>query len=259
VADLDFDDPCVLFALGRESQAFRREFRPTQRFPGAPCWARFCGPAWLSVLVMETGVGAARTERVLNWLLSAPQFGIVPYRPKVVLAAGFAGALNKDLRVGDILLATEVVGQDGQSWPTTWPDQLPPGEWRPPLHRGRLFTAPQLVCTPEDKCALGRTHEAAAVDMESATVARLCSQRGVPFACVRAISDDLNMPLSPRLLSLLRDGRVDPFRLVAAVALSPRLMGEIWRLARQTTHASEQLGKALGDLLTLTLPWSDEL
>ena len=40
-----FDDPCVVFALGREAKAFRREFRAQQRFAGAPCWARFCGPA----------------------------------------------------------------------------------------------------------------------------------------------------------------------------------------------------------------------
>jgi nucleoside phosphorylase len=259
VADLDFDDPCILFALGRESQAFRREFRPTQRFPGAPCWARFCGPAWLSVLVLETGVGAARAERALNWALDTPHLGIVPYRPKVVLCAGFSGSLNEELRVGDILLATEVVDADGNSWPATWPERLPSGEWRPPLHRGRLLTAPQLVCTPDDKRALGRQHSAVAVDMEAATVARLCSQRSVPFGCVRAISDDLNTPLSPRLLSLLCDGRVDPFRLLAGLAIAPRLSGEIWRLARQTTVAAEQLGKALGELLTLTLSWGEDL
>jgi adenosylhomocysteine nucleosidase len=259
MTDLDFDDPCVLFALGRESRAFRREFRPTQRFPGAPCWARFCGPAWLSILVLETGVGAARVERVLDWLFKAPQLGIVPYRPKVALSAGFAGALDEERRVGDIVLATEVVDPEGNRWPTTWPEELPAGEWQPPLHRGRLLSTVQMVCTAQEKRALGQQHGAVAVDMESATVARLCSQRRVPFACVRAISDDVNTPLSPRLTSLLRAGRVDPLRLAASVVVAPRLIGELWRLARQTTRAAEQLGKALGELLTLTLPYSDEL
>jgi hypothetical protein len=32
----------------------------------------------------------------------------------------------------------------------------------------------------------------------------------------------------------------------------------MWRLARQTRHAAGQLALALGDLLTLTLPWTAE-
>ena len=58
MTELAFDDPCVVFALGRESAAFRREFRPHQRFPGSSCRARFCGPPWLTVLILETGVGS---------------------------------------------------------------------------------------------------------------------------------------------------------------------------------------------------------
>ncbi len=256
---LAFDDPCVLFALRRESAPFLREFRPQQGFPGAPCWARFCGPEWLSVLVVETGIGPARAEAVLTWLLGAPKLGDVPYRPRVVLSAGFAGALQPGRAVGDVILATEVVDAAGTCWPATWPAEPPAGEWRPPLHRERLLTLDRLVGSPEEKEALGRQHQAAAVDMESAAVARLCQKHGVPFGCVRAVSDDLRMPLSPRLVSLLAGGRVSLPRVAAALATSPGLVGELWRLARHTRVAADNLGKALGELLTLTLPWSAEL
>ena len=60
MTDLLVEDPCVVFALPRESMTFRREFRPQQRFPGAPCWAKFCGPAWLTVLVLHAGMGKKR-------------------------------------------------------------------------------------------------------------------------------------------------------------------------------------------------------
>ena len=256
--DIGFTDPCVIFALGRESQAFRREFPPTQRFPGAPCWARFCGPAWLSILVMETGVGATRTERALKWLFDKPQLGVVPYRPQLVISAGFAGSLHAERRVGDIILANEVVDADGGSWRTTWPEEFPEGEWQPPLHRGRLLTIGQIVATPDEKKLLAEKHGAVAVDMESAIVARWCADRSVPFACVRSISDDFGTPLSPSLAGLLRDGRVDALRLVGSVLIRPWIIGELWRLARQTTYAAEQLGKALGELLTLTTPYGEE-
>jgi hypothetical protein len=257
MTELTFNDPCVLFSLRRESGAFRQEFRPQLRFTGAPCWASFCAPRdlpLLQVLVLETGVGQEQTEAALQWVLGSPVLENVPYRPKVVLSAGFAGALQDGLHVGDIILATEVVSSEGERWTASWPGQLPPGGWQPPLHRGRLLTVPQLVTSPEEKRELGRRQEAVAADMETAVVARLCSRRGVPFGCVRAISDDLHTPLSPRLVSVLRGGRVSPLRLVLALLASPRLAGEMGRLARNTRRAAEQLGTALGELLTLTLP-----
>src|SRR5947209_6396194 len=106
MTDVCLTDPLVLFALRREAAAFLREFEPQQRFPVAPCRARFAGPEWLTVLVLETGVGAAAAEAALRWALGAPRFGNLPYRPKLVLAAGFAGALAPDLRVGDLVLAS---------------------------------------------------------------------------------------------------------------------------------------------------------
>jgi nucleoside phosphorylase len=254
VTELVFADPCVLFALGRESGPFRRDFRPQQRFPGAPCRARFCGPAWLSVLVVETGMGKANTQAALDWLLGRPLLGNVAYRPKLVLSAGFAGALRAPYLVGDVLLATEVADTEGGLWPTTWPGELPEGRWEPPLRRGRLLTVPHIVADPGAKRALGERHAAAAADMETAVVARACSRAGVPFGCVRAISDDVNTALSPRLAALFAAGRVSPLRLLGQVARAPSLVGELWRLARQTRVAARQLGKALGEVLTLTIP-----
>jgi hypothetical protein len=67
------------------------------------------------------------------------------------------------------------------------------------------------------------------------------------------------MPLSPRLGALLSRGRVSPVRLLAAIAASPGITGELWRLAGATRFAAEQLAKALGELLTLTLPWGKDL
>jgi adenosylhomocysteine nucleosidase len=212
----------------------------------------------MSILVMETGVGAARTERALKWLFDKPQLGVVPYRPQLVISAGFAGSLHAERQVGDIILANEVVNADGHSWRTTWPEKLPEGEWQPPLHRGRLLTIGEIVSTPKEKSLLSEKHGAVAVDMESAIVARWCADRSVPFACVRSISDDFGAPLSPSLAGLLRDGRVDALRLVGSVLIRPWIIGELWRLARQTTYAAEQLGKALGELLTLTTPYGEE-
>jgi nucleoside phosphorylase len=236
------DDPCILFALGREAAAFLLEFRPQERFAGAPCRARFCGPAWLSVCVLETGVGPERATRAAEWLLNSPTHGGVPYRPRVVLCAGYAGALRENLRPGDVILATDVVDADGVAWP---------GDVAGRAAAGRVASAAEprsrghVVADGDDAGAegeLGRRHDALVVDMESAAVAKLCQQRGCrSVAC--AVSDDLKTPLSPRLAGLVAGGRVSPWAFAALLATSPWLMGDLWRLAAWTRQASEQLGK----------------
>jgi adenosylhomocysteine nucleosidase len=254
VTELRFDDPCLIFALGRESKFFRREFKPNQAFPGAPCRARFCGPAWLPVLVVETGVGREATCRALDWLAGPPALDKVAYRPKLVLSAGFCGGLTPSLKVGDVVLATEVVDVFGNSTPLTWPGPLPPGRWEPPLHRGRVITINHLVADPAEKRQLAENFQAIAVDMEAAEVARWCGERGIPCGCVRAMSDDVNAALSPVLVSLLAGSGASAWRVLAALARRPTLARELWRLARDTKMAARQLGVALGELLTLTLP-----
>jgi adenosylhomocysteine nucleosidase len=209
--------------------------------------------------VIETGIGRDRTDTITKWLLGYPMFESVPYRPKVVLSAGFAGALHEDYRVGDVILATEVVDPLGNRWPTTWPGDLPAGEWQPRLHRGRLLTVPGLVGKPADKQALGKRHEAVAADMESAAVARQCAAQGIPFGCVRAISDDVATRLSDQLVGLLAGPHIAAGGLLRTLVTSPSVAPELIRLAGNTRHAARQLAKALGELLTLTLPWGDQL
>ena len=74
---------------------------------------------------------------------------------------------------------------------------------------------------------------------------------------MRAISDDMRTTLSPQLATVLRAGRVSLPRILAALVRRPGLVTEFVRLARQTHLAAERLGTALGELLTLTLPWMD--
>jgi adenosylhomocysteine nucleosidase len=252
------DDPCILFALERERGPFCAEFRPNQVFAGAPCWASFCGPAWLSVLAVETGIGPANVALALDWLLSKPKFNGVPYEPSLLIFAGFAGALSNSLHVGDIVLADEIVDLHGNRWPCSWPTELPAGAWNPPLHRGRIVSVDQLLGSVEDKRRLGAEHQSIAVEMESAVFAERCTRAELPFACVRAISDDVATPLSPALLSLVSGGSASPWRALKALLRQPRLLPELLRLARDTRIASRQLGAALGELLTLTVPWLTE-
>ncbi len=182
-------------------------------------------------------------ERALAWLLSGPPLDGVPYRPSLVLSAGFSGAVVPGLGVGDLVLASEVCDANGAAWPATWPT----GD--SPHRRGRLLTVPHILGAPAEKRRLGERSGAVAVDMETAVVARLCTAAGVPFGCLRVISDDVDTPLSEALLDVLRDGRVRPARLAAAVLRRPSLMAELLRLAAHTRKAAKRLAEGLDGLL----------
>jgi adenosylhomocysteine nucleosidase len=229
----------VLFAVRRESLFFRRALRPYAPVAGCPCWARLCGVPQRPVLLLETGVGLANVARALAWL-----FGASP-RPARLLFAGFAGALTAELRVGDVLWATDVLDAAGHARPTTWPGPVPPH-----LPSGCLLTMPRLIGAPAEKRLLGQLHGARAVDMESAYFARRCAEHNIPFGCIRAISDDVDTALSLELINLLQQGVVSPWRCGAAVLRRPRLLREMLRLARHTALASRRLGSALEELLS---------
>src|SRR5205823_4757069 len=110
-------------------------------------------------------------------------------------------ALRPDLAVGDLLAATDVVDLQGRRWPATHPLDGP-------FHTGRVLTCPHLIGDTQEKRRLGESTGAVAVDMEAATVAAWCQEHGVPFACLRVVSDDATTALSPELLGVLAGGKV---------------------------------------------------
>ena len=209
----------------------------------APVPVGFRGSGSRPALSIETGVGAAAMEKALLWLLSGPLLAGVPYRPSMVLSAGFSGAVVPGLGVGDLILASEVCDAAGACRPTTWPV----GETS--FRRGRILTVPNLIGSPEEKRRLGAQSGAVAVDMETAVVARLCTAAGVPFGCLRVISDNVDTSLSERLLAVLNGGRVGPARLAAAVLRRPSLLAELIRLGADTRKAAARLAAGLEELL----------
>jgi adenosylhomocysteine nucleosidase len=121
------------------------------------------------------GIGAEPARR-------AAEAVIALYAPEIVYSAGFAGALDPVLKVADILIPARVIDAGDSSSVETGAGQ------------GILVTF-GAVATPEQKVKLAKSFHAQAVDMEAAAVARAAAARGVRFAAVKAISDDVGFAL----------------------------------------------------------------
>jgi nucleoside phosphorylase len=158
-------------------------------------------------------------------------------RVDAVVSSGLCGAVSPDLRVGDIVVAAEVNGA-----PVGTPRCR--GEYR----LGRVASADRVVGTAAERRELA-AHGVHAVDMESAVVLDRARALGVPFYCVRAVSDeaaedwvlDLNAARSPG--GAFRIGPV----LMQAVRRPAAVVPELLRLRRNAAIAARRLGEFLAN------------
>lgn len=183
----------LLAALQEEVSALWRRMELTPaRVAGAHTFTATGEYQGRAVLLACTGMGRQRAEVNAS--------AILRHTPvTVVLSIGFSGALEGTQRVGDLVLASELLavtespGCEAASYP---PDRVrlltitaALRETSLRVKTGPTVTAPDVITTPEEKEALGKQTGAIAVDMESYWIARIAAERGLPFLALRVISD----------------------------------------------------------------------
>jgi adenosylhomocysteine nucleosidase len=114
-----------------------------------------------------------------------------------------------------------------------------------PVSEGSLLTSAHAIETPADKAAAFRTIGAAAVDMESATVAEIAAKHNLPFIAVRVIVDTAADMLPRAVVAASRAGKVQFARLLGGLILAPREIASLIRLAPRYRIAMRSL-RAIG-------------
>ena len=159
----------------------------------------------------------------------------------VVVSTGYCGALDPKYHVGDIIVADQIVAED-EVFAVYFPTSVRP-------HRiGTVVSIDRVAAAAEEKRRL-RAPGPAAVDMESAGVARRVRQWEVPICCIRVVTDTSEEGFSLDLNACrLPDGRFSAARIVATALRRP-LVGipELLRLHRTSQSASRALGDFLAD------------
>jgi len=198
------------------------------------------------VLMARTGMGRQRAEASAEAVLARSQI-------TAVISIGFSGALEGRLEVGDLVLASEMIGITGiggnEIEPTIYQaneellraatEALKATPLRVVL--GPTVTAPAIIATPAGKQDLGRQTGAIAVDMESYWLARAVLDRGLPFLALRTISDAQEDLLPPFHQSLDADGNPRARLLAAHLIREPASLTALVRLARNAGRARRAL------------------
>jgi adenosylhomocysteine nucleosidase len=211
----------MIAAEAREFKGILKRFGPAAKisFIGA----RFArevsrdGDRWLLV---ANGPGPRSIEEVLRQKMDVSG----------IINTGFCGALDPSLRVGDIVV---------------WGDVPCASQFT----RGEISSSDHVVVTAEEKRRLREKTGAIAAEMEAGAVKKTADRWGVPFYCVRAVSDTAqeDMPLD---FNLYRDsaGRFSLPRIALAAVSRPfTRIPALRRLEANCNVASESLGAFFAD------------
>lgn len=152
-----------------------------------------------------------------------------PPKPDCVVLAGFAGALEPSLRVGDVVVDTG------------------PSDFEIPNHwiRGTVHGSGRIVATPVEKRALFSATKSIAIDMETAVVRNWAAKAAAPLVIIRAISDAADQTLNEDLLKLVDEYGAASFTgVLKGLARRPLLTIDLLRLGRAARLAGTNLGRA---------------
>jgi len=179
--------------------------------------------------VQAGGGGAAGAERAAEQLVQNGAKGLLSF--------GLAGGLDPGLVPGDLLNPAMVV-LDGKIWFTDPVLMARLGPTTP----GALYGGGKVLATAAAKATLFHCTGAVAIDLESAAVARVAQQHGLPFAVLRAVCDAAGRDLPhAALVALDSAGRIGLLRIGGAVLARPWEVPNLIRLANDAARARRAL------------------
>lgn len=199
----------VCFALEDEARAFRK---------------LAAGRAEVSILV--TGIGRKNAERAVREFLQNNS-------PPRVFTCGFAGGLDPELKVGDVVFDTADAACG---------NALAKSGAKP----AKFVCVARIAITTTEKQKLHATTQADAVEMESEVIHAVGQEWGIPCATVRVISDTAteDLPLDFNQLSN-PDQSLNFGKLAWAIAKSPGKIPALLRLQKNTSLAAQRLAEVL--------------
>ena len=195
------------------------------------------------LIVYQSGPGPDRARATASQALARGAVALVSW--------GLAGGLVPAVAPGDVVIPERVVSDRG-IWLTDsrWLGALHAAlAARFTLHSGALASVDRVLESPASKALAARSMGAVAVDTESAAIAAVAADAGVPFAVVRVVADGCDDALPAHVeqwIDAAGERRLAP---LARAALAPAQWPGLWRLARRSRIATgtlRELARALG-------------
>lgn len=196
-------------------------------------WARRARLGAHDAIFAANGVGWRLAE-------AAVDRGVQHCKPDGIISTGFCGALDQDLRISDIVVGTSISGDGSEhgGLPLTGATSC---------RQGKVASIDHVAQTSAEKRKL-RATGAFVVEMEAAGVAKRAAALGIPFYCVRAVTDLAGEDMANDFNASLRDGHFDTMDVLRGVFLQPvKRLPELLRLRHRCIQAAHGLGDFFAD------------
>ena len=217
-----------------EFQGILPHCRDVQPLVAPVDWARRAMLGDYEVALAANGVGVDRSAAAVDAL--APVF-----HPDALVSIGFCGALDPALTLSGTVVASAVLSGD-RRFTAQLPAQAPP-------HRaGPVLCHPRIAGTAAEKAALRKTG-ACAVEMEGAGVALRADTLGLPFFCIKSVTDLAGETLEIDFNASLRsDGHFDTIKVLQSSLRRPLVrLPELFRLRARSIQAARSMGDFIAD------------
>ena len=156
----------------------------------------------------------------------------------LVLSVGWAGALTGECEIAQ---AYNVAGVfDARTGERFNCDAGAGRHW--------LVTSPR-VADEAEKRRLASAYKADLVDMEAAAVGRLATMRGIPFYCIKGVSDSVEAKLPDFNRFLDAAGQFQTAKFVLFALLRPWFWPVLVRMGENSRKASQSIAERLHELL----------
>jgi len=197
-------------------------------------WARLATLGGHSVMLAANGAGAKRASAAVDRALEK-------FDADAVISTGFCGALDDELAIADVVVASEVTAA-GRRFTAAIPSSARSH------HAGVVCSIDRVARTAGEKRAL-RASGGTAVEMEAAGVAERAAAKGIKFYCIRVVTDlagedmanDFNLALRP-------DGHFATISILSRALRDPLVrLPELVRLRNRCVRASRALGEFIAD------------
>jgi adenosylhomocysteine nucleosidase len=197
-------------------------------------WARTAHLGAYDALLVANGAGARHAA-------SAVDAALAIFEADAVVSTGFCGALAPGLAIADVVVATSIASAV-RSYPAVQPTCAAPH------HIGVTCSIDHVARTSGEKAAL-RASGGIAVEMEASGVAGQAAAQGLPFYCIRVVTDLAGEDMANNFNDALRpDGHFATMLILRGAMRHPWLrLPELIRLRQRSVRAACVLGDFIAD------------
>jgi adenosylhomocysteine nucleosidase len=200
-----------------------------------------------NIVLVRSGVGRQRAEDATLQVIDR-------FHPSTLVSIGYAGAVQPELNVGDLVIADTIIEENKKGKYSPDSDWLNRAKDVPCLEGfkavvGGLLTVDNVIHNSLSKQKLGKNYSVQAVEMETSAIAKVAEENDVPLLSLRVISDRLDQELLDSSSFLGSDGEISTLKAGWYVLTHPSSIKSALSLRSQTQIATQALTKFLSDLM----------